>query len=271
MNTQFLNTSGGQIAYEVSGSGPLVVCVPGMGDLRGEYRFLTPLLVQAGFRVASMDIRGHGESSTRWSDFSVAGIGSDILALIRALSSGPAFIIGTSMAAGAAIWAAAEAPALVSGIALLGPAVRGEVNPSMGALLRVLFSRPWGAWAWKTYYTSLFPTRKPADFQAYRAALIDNLRQPGRLEALQNMMLANKTASEERLEKVSAPAVVIMGTKDPDFPSPEEEARWLAGKLNAAYSMIEGAGHYPHVEMLDASGPLLVSWLESQREKAYVA
>ena len=136
MNTQFLNTSGGQIAYEVSGSGPLVVCVPGMGDLRAEYRFLTPLLVQAGFRVASMDVRGHGESSTRWSDFTVAGVGSDILALIRELGTGPAYIIGASMAAGAAIWAAAEAPALVSGIALLGPAARGKLSWWMRALLR---------------------------------------------------------------------------------------------------------------------------------------
>ena len=115
MTTQFLKTDAGSIAYEESGSGPPVICVPSMGDLRQEYRFLAPLLAEAGYRVASMDVRGHGESSTNWADYSVAGIGSDILALANHLGGGPAFVIGTSMAAGAAVWAAAEAPECCAG------------------------------------------------------------------------------------------------------------------------------------------------------------
>jgi len=83
MNTQYLEHENGQIAYDESGSGPLVICVPSMGDLRAEYRLLTPQLTAAGFRVVCMDVRGHGESSTAWGDFSVAGVGSDILALIQ--------------------------------------------------------------------------------------------------------------------------------------------------------------------------------------------
>jgi pimeloyl-ACP methyl ester carboxylesterase len=43
--TQFLDVPGGRLAYEVSGpdGAPLVLCAPGMGDLRGAFRFLTPL------------------------------------------------------------------------------------------------------------------------------------------------------------------------------------------------------------------------------------
>ena len=44
MNTSFLDQLGGRIAYDDTGSGPLVVCVPSMGDVRGEYRFLAPQL-----------------------------------------------------------------------------------------------------------------------------------------------------------------------------------------------------------------------------------
>ena len=68
-------------------SGPLVVCAPGMGDLRGEYRFLAPQLAAAGYRVVVFDVRGHGESSVYWNDYSVAGIGADMLAIARALGS----------------------------------------------------------------------------------------------------------------------------------------------------------------------------------------
>ena len=45
----FLTIGTGSIAYEDSGGrGPLVVCVPGMGDVRAQYRFLAPALASAG-------------------------------------------------------------------------------------------------------------------------------------------------------------------------------------------------------------------------------
>ena len=125
MGTRFLKIKEGSIAYEEQGSGPLVICVPSLGDLRGEYRFLAFHLASAGYRAISMDVRGHGESSPLWPDYSVGAIGGDILALIRHLDSGPAAIIGTSMAGGAAIWAAAEDPDLVSGLVLIDAFYRG--------------------------------------------------------------------------------------------------------------------------------------------------
>src|SRR5256885_674601 len=90
MATQYLQVQDGTLAYDDTGSGPLVMCVPGMGDLRAEYRFLTPRLVAAGYRVVALDVRGHGETSVRWPDYSVAGIGADIVSLARALGAGPA-------------------------------------------------------------------------------------------------------------------------------------------------------------------------------------
>lgn len=261
MTTLFLKQNGGAIAYDDSGSGPLVVCVPGMGDLRGEYRFLAQHLLAAGYRVVTLDVRGHGESSTQWNDFSVAGVGSDVVALIRALDAGPAVIVGTSMAAGAAVWAAAEAPHLTAGLVLAGPFVRGETTWQNRILYGLLFSRPWGAALWKQYYTSLYPTRKPDDFAAYARALQANLNEPGRLEALQQMMLASKSASEQRLGRVQSPVLVLMGSKDPDFKDPAAEARRTAEALNGRWHLIDGAGHYPHTEMVDEVLPLLLPFL----------
>lgn len=75
----YLEREGGRIAYEeAGGSGPVVVCAPGMGDLRGVYRFLAPKLVAAGYRVVTMDLRGHGESSTGWADHRPAAVGDDL-------------------------------------------------------------------------------------------------------------------------------------------------------------------------------------------------
>jgi len=263
MDTQFLQLPGGKIAYDETGTGPLVVCVPGMGDLRGEYRFLALQLAGGGFRVVTMDVRGHGESSVGWTDYSVAGVGSDILALIRQLNTGPAVIIGNSMAAGAAVWAAAEEPEQVRGLVLIGPAVRGDLGRAFRMLLAVLFARPWGPSAWLSYYSTLFPTRKPMDWKEYTAGLKRNLTQPGRLEALHQMMIISKAASEERLAQVDSPSFILMGSKDPDFKAPESEAQWIASQLKGTYQMIEGAGHYPFTEMPEITGPKILSFLNT--------
>jgi len=52
MATQYLTYQSGRIAYDDTGSGPLVLCAPSMGDVRAEYRFLTPLLVAAAHTAA---------------------------------------------------------------------------------------------------------------------------------------------------------------------------------------------------------------------------
>ena len=41
--TEFLDIEGGRIAYDVTGSGPLVVLSHGIGDRRQVYRFLAPV------------------------------------------------------------------------------------------------------------------------------------------------------------------------------------------------------------------------------------
>lgn len=278
MSTKYLQVRGGTLAYEDTGSGPLVICVPSMGDLRAEYRFLISQLAAAGYRAVSLDVRGHGETSVGWQDTSVAGIGSDLVALVRALNAGPAVLVGASMAAGAAVWAAAEAPEWVAGLALIGPFVRnGESTLRtrlFNRLLPLLFARPWGAQAWVAYYTSLYPTHKPDDFDTYRAALRANLAQPGRLEALHGMLSASKAASELRLPRVKAPTLVLMGSQDPDFEDPEAEARWVAEHLHARYQMIQGAGHYPQAEMPETTAGLLLPFLASvsrTQERAYAA
>jgi len=263
MTTKYLTQGNGKIAYDDAGNGPLVVCVPSMGDVRGEYRFLIPLLVEAGYRVVSMDVRGLGETSVEWDDYTVAGVGADIVALVRDLEAGPAIVVGTSMAAGAAVWAAAEAPELIRGMILVGAFVRGDGNWFLETLFSVMFARPWGPSMWIKYFSTLFPSRKPDDFAAYTDALRANLKEPGRQETLLAMLRASKRASEERIPQVKQPVLVLMGCKDPDFKAPETEAKWVAEHLNGTYTMIEGAGHYPHAEMPEITAPLMLDFMQS--------
>jgi pimeloyl-ACP methyl ester carboxylesterase len=257
-----LERPGGTIAFDSAGDGPLVVMLPGLGDLRQQYRFLAPDLVAAGHRAVSADLRGHGASSTGWSDYGSEAAGGDLIALIEALAAGPAVVIGTSFGAAPAVYAAAERPDLVSGLVLIGPFVRRQHTPAvMRGLLRVMTSGPWKVWAWGAFYDTLYPSAKPADHREHRRALLANLAEPGRFEALRGMVFRDDTAIEARLAAVRAPTLVVMGTKDPDFPDPAAEARTVADAVSGEVALIEGAGHYPHVEMPEATSPTIARFV----------
>lgn len=260
--TRYLARPEGRVAYDDQGRGPLLVAVPSMGDLRQEYRFLAPRLVEAGYRVVTMDLRGHGESDAGFTGYAPEDVGTDIVALIEALNAGSAVVIGASMAAGAAAWAAAERPELVRGLVMLGPFVRVLPGSLLQKLmLKMLMRRPWGAAAWSRYYRSLYPTSPPADLSEYRAALKANLKESGRFRALQRMLTASKGVVEARLGEVAAPTLVLMGTEDPDFSDPAAEAQIVGERLRGTVRLVEGAGHYPHAEMPEGTSALIQSFL----------
>lgn len=93
-DTRYLSRPEGRIGYDVAGDGPLVVLVPGMGDLRAAYRFLAPALRARGYRVACTDLRGHGDSDATFSSYGDEETAADVVALITELG-GPAVIVAT--------------------------------------------------------------------------------------------------------------------------------------------------------------------------------
>jgi pimeloyl-ACP methyl ester carboxylesterase len=267
--TQYVDVPGGRLAYDdTGGSGPLVVAIPGMGDLRGEYRYLVPYLSSAGYRVVTMDIRGHGESSVNWDDYSARAVGNDAIALIDHLHAGPAIVMGTSFAAGSAAWAAYDHPDKVSALVYFGPVVRDLPTPFYKkAMINVGFAGPWRVTFWMTFWDSLFPTSKPSDQAGYRSALKSNLSERGRMDALRAMIRLSKRDTEAILGMTAKPTLVVMGTKDPDFPNPATEAKLVADRAEkmSRILLVEGSGHYPHADMPDVVAPKLLEFLKGVR------
>jgi pimeloyl-ACP methyl ester carboxylesterase len=260
--TQLLQTAEGTLAYDDSGgSGPVVICVPSMGDLRTEYRFLSPRLTAAGYRVITMDVRGHGESSTDWKEWDALAVGSDVLALMSSLGIRKAHLVGCSFAAGSVYGVSVHSPERVESLTLIGPAMRnGTPNPLLNLVVNVGLSGFWGPGFWIAYWDGLFPVKKPEDFAASRAALRANLSEPGRLAALKKMAFASKAPVEEMLGRSKVPILLIMGTQDKDFPDPAGEAAMLGARTGARVQML-AAGHYPHVELPEQAAGLIVPFL----------
>lgn len=260
-STRTLSRPGGRVAYDVAGDGPLVVLVPGMGDLRSTYRFIAPALRAAGYRVAATDLRGHGDSDTTFMSYGDADTAGDVLALIEELG-GPAVVVGNSMGAGAAAFAAAERPDVINGLVLVGPFVR---NPDMSAfnriMLRVAMARAWAVPAWKSYSPRLYAGRRPADFDAYLAKVVGSMRRPGYAKAFSLTTRTDHAPVQARLGEVRALTLVVMGEQDPDFPDPRAEAAWIAEALHGSVVMVPDAGHYPQSQQPELVTTAIVAFL----------
>jgi pimeloyl-ACP methyl ester carboxylesterase len=271
--TEFLSVEDGRIAYDVTGSGPLVVLSHGIGVRRQEYRFLAPMLAQAGYRVATADLRGHGESSMGWASITRSDVAGDLLALIGHLD-GPAVIVGHSLSGGAATIAAAQQPELVSGIVEINPFTRVQ-KPNVGALLRIGRYRRGIIWvggtqlfrslrAWMRYLDVAYPT-KPADYDDYMAALRAKLREPGRMAEFMKTFKSAPADAEAQLPNVRCPALIVMGTLDPDFADPRAEGDAIAAAMPPGLgevATVDGAGHYPHAQSPDQVAALVIPFLK---------
>ncbi|MFG2557811.1 alpha/beta fold hydrolase [Streptomyces sp. NPDC048496] len=258
--SEFLKVDDGRLAYEVTGEGPLIVLAHGMGDNRAAYREVAARLTSAGFRVASTDLRGHGESSTGWASYTRTDVAADLLALIRHLG-GPAVLVGHSFAGGAATIAAAQEPELVSAIVEISPFTRAQkidlgalasharYRKGMTLLMGAGLLRSVGLW--KRYLDHAHPGIRPAGFRDRLAALDADLRRPGRMAVVSKMGMSAPTDAGAVLADIQCPALVIEGALDPDWADPAAEGEGIVAGMPEGLGrleMIEGAGHYPHVQ-----------------------
>ena len=259
--TQFLDRPDGRVAYDVTGDGPLVVCVPGMGDIRSVYRFLTAALVEAGYRVATVNLRGHGDSDTTFERYDDEATTSDLVAVVEHLG-GPTVLVGNSMGAGAAVVAAAQAPHCITGLVLIGPFARNvPVGRAKELALRIGLWRPWGPSVWRSYYPKLYPGSQPADLDEHVAAIATAQRRPGAWQSFIAITRTTHDAAEASLDAVHVPTLVVMGTADPDFPDPAAEAQLIADRLSGDVLLVDGARHYPQTEQPDTVAPAVTAFL----------
>ncbi|MFJ4651570.1 alpha/beta fold hydrolase [Nocardia sp. NPDC088792] len=279
MMTEFVTLEYGRLACDVVGEGPLVVLSHGMGTVRQDFRHLVGPLVGAGYRVVNVDMRGHGESSVDWPSvtgkaaISRSDVAEDLLGVVRHFG-GPAVIVGHSLSGGAATIAAAQAPELVSAIVEIGPFTLTQ-TVHMGALFTNRRYRRGGirlaltsglkslTW-WRRYLDVAYPT-KPADYDQYIADLERVLRQPERWAEFMKTGVTTPADAEARLADVRCPALVIMGSADPDWADPEAEAKAIVAAMPAGSGrvvMVENGGHYPHAQFADRIAAVVVPFLD---------
>ncbi|MFI6579005.1 alpha/beta fold hydrolase [Nocardiopsis sp. NPDC050513] len=255
----------GRIAYDLHGAdndGPLVVCVPGMFDHRASFRFVGSALAEHGFRVAAMDLRGHGDSDAAFDDHTNRAAATDAIALAEELGGTDVIMVGNSLGGAAVTIAARERPDLVAGIALLAPFLRNEGDGALKRLVyRLMLVRPWGPPLLVAFYDRLNVGRTPRGHEEHKRRIRDMLRPRAHYRSVVATVLAR---SEQILEagELRARAAVIVGEQDPDWPDPAAEAAWVASVVHGSVEMVPECGHYPQSQRPDVVVPALLRLAE---------
>jgi pimeloyl-ACP methyl ester carboxylesterase len=127
-----------RIELLTQGSGPLVVMIPSLGRPAEDFDDLSQRLAEAGYRALRPQPRGIGRSAGPMHGITLHDFARDVAAVIEANGRGPAVVAGHAFGNFVARTTAADFPALVRAVVLLGathvwpvpPDVRASINGS---------------------------------------------------------------------------------------------------------------------------------------------
>ena len=96
MEFKFIDTNGITLRAAVEGEGPLIIMVHGCPESWFSWRRQIPVIAEAGYKVAAIDVRGYGGSDKPHAieEYSLKKIGADIVGIIDFFEEDQAILIG---------------------------------------------------------------------------------------------------------------------------------------------------------------------------------
>ena len=257
-----------RLYYDLTGpeGGPVVCITHSLSSDGGSWSEQVPALLQAGFRVLRLDMRGHGGSDPVAGDYTMQALASDVAAVLDALAIPRVHYIGLSI--GGMI---GQAFAIEHGAKLISAMWCDTlpVSPSgaaamweerMSTVRRANSLEPLADATVERWFTDAFKTSKPGRWRQIRDTVAATTPAGflGCSAAIMNFDFTGK------LPSLRIPVLVVCGADDPGTPASEN--RRLAGLVHGGrYEEIPGMRHFPNVEAPDAFNRIMIGWLESQR------
>ncbi|HLY46492.1 MAG TPA: alpha/beta fold hydrolase [Stellaceae bacterium] len=263
-----LQLHGRNIAYDLVGpeDAPTVCITHSLASDGGSWAEQVPALLQGGFRVLRLDMRGHGGSDPVSGDYTMAALADDVAAALAVLAIPRVHYIGLSI--GGMI---GQAFALAHGERLIS-ALWCDTLPAS----------PTGAddiWAERLKTVRGANSLAPlADATVERWLTADfKAKHPGRWAQIRDTVIGTTPAGylgccaaildfdfAPRLPALRLPTLVLCGSDDAGTPAAEN--RRLAGLVpGARYEEMPGCLHFPNVEMPDPFNRIMLGWLETHK------
>jgi 3-oxoadipate enol-lactonase len=263
-----LPLQGRNIAYDLLGSSdaPTVCITHSLASDGGSWAEQLPPLLQAGFRVLRIDMRGHGGSDPVAGDYTMRALADDVAAVLQALAIPRVHYIGLSI--GGMI---GQAFALAYGERLISamwcdtlpasPAGAAEIwAQRMKAVREANSLAPIADGTVERWLTDAFKAKNPGRWKQIRDTVTGTT--PAGYLGCSAAILDFDFAPQ--LPSVRVPLLVVCGSDDPGTPASEN--RRLAGLVpGARYEEIAGMKHFPNVEAPDAFNRIMLGWLEAHK------
>jgi pimeloyl-ACP methyl ester carboxylesterase len=273
---------GGQIHVAERGSGRPFLLIHGVTatNLTWHYQLLD--LVDAGFRVVAVDVRGHGRSKAGTDGYSLVAMAEDVHAVIEAYNLHNAVAVGHSMGGMILLQLLAAHPEVVtsgaiSAIALVATSaspIMGNGVPAAGAeLVRAL--TPAAGRGHVRATAGGTRVQPPGDLAAaYTRLAFGAHASPTHVELVRAMssavppdVLAELLVTLVKLDvrpalaAIKAPALVVVGSRD--LLTPAWHARYLANNIPVAELVVlPGCGHMVMFERRDELARLLIDFAD---------
>jgi 3-oxoadipate enol-lactonase len=263
-----LPLAGRRIYYDLVGpeDGPVLCITHSLASDGGMWAEQMPPLLQAGFRVLRLDMRGHGGSDPVAGDYTMKALADDVAAALDALGLPRVHYMGLSI--GGMI---GQAFALDHGSKLIS-AMWCDTLPASPAAAAALWAErmdtvrranslePLADGTVERWFTDAFKPRKPARWKQIRDTVAATTP-AGYLGCSAAIMSYDFLG---RLPSLKVPVLVVCGDGDPG--TPPEENRRIAGLVpGARYEEIANARHFPNVEHPNTFNRIMMGWLEAQR------
>lgn len=255
-DTRLAPVEGGQVAYEICGSGPkaLVLLHDGILD-SSAYDGVWSRLCQT-FTVVRYDRRGYGASPAASAPYDPV---ADLAAVMQAAGVQKATLVGSSAGGGVAVEFALAHPDAVDGLVLVGAAVNG-FRPTDHFMRRTatlvgLLSQGRLEEAVRDPYI-LTPSANEA-----RAFVVADLRgHPGNFGA--GRMMRNGEGIMGRLGELATPTLIVTG--EVDMPDVHAHAGALEALIpNAQRIVMSDSGHFVYLERPEAFADILKAFLQT--------
>jgi 3-oxoadipate enol-lactonase len=210
-------------------------------------------------RVLRYDLRGHGRSPVPEAPYSIADLGSDLLALLDRNGIARASLFGVSLGGMVSMWVAAHAPErvdrliLCSTSAVMGPP---ESWTERAALVRREGTAAVADSVVARWFTPAFAAAQPDVVARIRGQLAATPAEgyAGCCEAIREM------DQRPDLPAIAAPTLVIAAEGDPS--TPPAHARTIAGLIpGARLEVLDRGAHLVNVEAPDVVNPLVLAHL----------
>jgi pimeloyl-ACP methyl ester carboxylesterase len=261
-----VKANGIEMYYEISGSGPPLTLIMGLGCSLRQWQWMVPVFAES-FQVIAFDNRGVGRSGKPDMEYTTEMFADDTCALLKALGVDKTHVLSASVGGMIAQKFALKYPDMVDRLVLgctmpnfyhLSPTPEDLQSMQESQVLPLEESVET---MMRLFLTEQFFADKPDQVARLKEVMMIEKEEQGPDAFLLQLGAAMNHDTINEVKDIKVPTLMITGDLDPM--APIENARFLAGQIpNSTLAEIPGIKHAFWVEKFQEACEIIIKFLK---------